>query len=94
MHSEKMKELLGEAKAFAHGTVRQWQRGNVMKHGTEWMRLAKDKPAPLLPVAAVAATSLGGNPYMDAEAFTPQTSATLESLAAQMSDTDDLQQED
>lgn len=71
-------------KAFSHGTVRTWKRGNVMKHGAAWTKLAKDKPAPLQPVPVVAASSMGGNAYGTAQAFTPEMNATLESISRRL----------
>ena len=71
-------------KPFAHGTVRSWKRGNVMKHGTAWSKLARERSAPLQPVAAVAATSLGGDAYGMAQPFTPTMSDTLGAIASKL----------
>jgi len=72
------------AKPFAHGTVRSWKRGNVMKHDRTWTKLARDRAAPLQPVAAVAATTMGGDPYGAAQPFTPTMSSTLDAIASKL----------
>lgn len=71
-------------KPFAHGTVRSWKRGNVMKHGAAWTKLARERIAPVQPVAAVAPTSFGGDPYAGAAPFTPEMSGTLGAIASKL----------
>ena len=61
-------EGVAEAKAFHHGTVRSWKRGNVMKGGTTWSRLGRDKVAPLASKGPeVQQSTLGGNTYVGGE---------------------------
>jgi hypothetical protein len=64
--------------------VRSWKRGNVMKHDRTWTKLARDRAAPLQPVAAVAATTMGGDPYGAAQPFTPTMSSTLDAIASKL----------
>ena len=71
-------------KPFAHGTVRSWKRGNVMKHGAAWTKLARERIAPVQPVAAVAPTSFGGDPYAGAAPFTPEMSGTLGAIVSKL----------
>lgn len=75
-------------KAFAHGTVRSWKRGNVMKHGSEWAKLARERIAPVQPIAVVAPTTLGGDAYGAATPFTAEMSSTLNTLAAKLGESD------
>jgi hypothetical protein len=88
MTTKKMRALLGEAKAFPHGTVRSWKRGTVMKGGTAWSRLNRDKPMPLASkVPEVQQSPFGGNAYAAAApAFSASVSEALAEIVDQLNE--------
>lgn len=67
-------------KPFHHGTVRSWKRGTVMKHGSAWNKLGRDRTSPSQPVPSAELSTLGGNTYLEA----PKTSDTLAAIAQKM----------